>query len=201
MEPQFGSLWIDLLIVAICGLAGGFGLGLLQENGFEVPRVRKVTEKKDEVEKKTTYYFDLGFLADMLVGALAGVIVYALNPPSSELQLIAVGLTAGLGGAGILKGYVQAQKSQELSGVAQEALTMASMQAAMITAQGWATPPAAPAGEGAERGLARELEEAMAGEDITLPAFEPQANIPVYAQQARIDILQQRVDELTRKAR
>ena len=178
MTTQFGSLWLDLLAAALAGLAGGFGLGLLQESGVELPRVRRKTETAGETEVTVTHYFDFGFLADMLVGSIAALIVYALNTPASQLQLLGVGLTAGLGGAGILKGYVQAQRNQELSGLAQEALTLARMESG-------AAPVPAPGAGGGE------------GEPVDLRVAEP----PVRVQQQRIEVIQQRVDELTKKAR
>jgi hypothetical protein len=176
MESIFSTLWIDLLVVAVCGLSGGFGLGLLQESGIELPRTRKKTELRNGQEVTVSTYFDMGFLADMLVGALAALIVYALNQPSTALQLIAIGITAGLGGAGILKGYIQSQRNQELAGIAQEALTLAGLQT-----------EAPPPGE-VSRGPVREAGGAYPAEAHSLP-------------EQRVEALQQRMDELTRRAR
>jgi hypothetical protein len=52
-------------------------------------------------------FADLGFISDVLIGALAAVITYALNPPTGILQLIASATTAGIGGSAILKGYIK----------------------------------------------------------------------------------------------
>nr|MBN1229824.1 DUF4257 domain-containing protein [Anaerolineae bacterium] len=172
IEPLMDTIWLDLLIAALFGLAGGFGLGLLQENGIELPRTCKKIVKQEGEENKVTFYLDLGFLADMLVGALAALVLYALNQPGNILQLIAVAVTSGLGGAGILKGYVQAQRNQELGSVAQEAINIANMQAA-----------APPVPEGGTRGP---VEDVGGG--------QPHA-------QERLDELQGMVDEMTRRGR
>lgn len=123
MTPLFGSVIADVLIVTACGLLGGFGLGLLHENGIELPRRRSVIGEDDQ----PTAYLDFGFLADVFVGAMAAVIVYALNPSAEPMQLIGTSLVSGLGGAGILKGYVEARRNQALTRIADEALDIASV--------------------------------------------------------------------------
>ena len=121
MEPMFGGIVADILIFGLCGLLGGFGLGLLHESGIELPRRRR----KREDDNSETYYLDFGFLADMFIGALAAVVTYALNPPATSTQLIGASLVAGLGGAGILKGYIEARRNQALTQIANEALDLA----------------------------------------------------------------------------
>lgn len=125
MEPLLGSLGLDIVVVVACGLLGGFGLGLLHENGIELPHRRSMLEDNNATP---TPYLDFGFLADMFTGALAALIVYALNPPASGTQLIGTALVSGLGGAGILKGYVEARNNQVLAQIADEALDLASEQ-------------------------------------------------------------------------
>ncbi len=121
MEPMFMSIAMDIAIAGLCGLLGGFGLGLLHENGIELPRRRR----KLEDDNSQTAYFDFGFLADMFIGGLAAVVVYALNPPATGTQLIGTSLVSGLGGAGILKGYIEARRNQALTHIANEALDLA----------------------------------------------------------------------------
>jgi hypothetical protein len=98
MEIVLGALWKDLLLAAVLGAVGGLGLGLLQEKGLEMPHWYTETG---------VHFADLGFISDLLIGALAAVIVYALNPPSGMLQLISSAITAGIGGSAILKGYIK----------------------------------------------------------------------------------------------
>lgn|SRR5574341_1034255 len=170
MQVLFGSLWADLVAAVLSGLIGGLGLGFLQEHGIEVPRRRSKVETVGGTQSSVTYYLDLGFLADMGVGAIAAVIIYALNTPNSQLQLIGVGLTSGLGGAGILKGFVQARRNQELSGIAREAVALASVQM-----------PDEPS-------------------PLPIRGDEPPLGpSPLQAQyKQRVDMLQQRIDDLTR---
>jgi hypothetical protein len=122
MQPLFSSLVVDVLYAAICGLLGGFGLGLLQDKGIEIPRRRTALEEGDTTP---TAYLDFGFAADMFIGALAASIVYALNPPANQIQLIGTSLIAGLGGAGILKGYVEGRRSDQLNNIANEVMGIA----------------------------------------------------------------------------
>jgi hypothetical protein len=100
MELVLGMLWKDLILAAVLGAVGGVGLGLLQEKGFEMPHWYRETETG-------VSFADLGFISDVLIGALAAVITFALNPPAGILQLISSAITAGIGGSAILKGYIK----------------------------------------------------------------------------------------------
>ena len=82
MELVLGTLWKDLLLAAALGAVGGMGLGLLQEKGLEMPHWHNETGVN---------FADLGFISDIFIGALAAVIVYALNPPAGMLQLVSSG--------------------------------------------------------------------------------------------------------------
>jgi hypothetical protein len=104
MDPVFASLSMDLMVAAGLGAVGGLGLALLQEKGLEMPHWYKETGVN---------FADLGFIADILIGALAAVITYALNPPTGTLQLVAAGVTAGIGGSAILKGYIKGTVARE----------------------------------------------------------------------------------------
>jgi hypothetical protein len=92
-----GILW-----AAILGAVGGFALGLLQDSGLEFP---------DLVSGKNGRFLKLGFLAPVAVGALAAVISYLLSLPKDLPQFIVLAITSGLGGSGILKGYVNGKKA------------------------------------------------------------------------------------------
>ena len=60
MELVLGTLWKDLLLAGALGGVGGIGLGLLQEKGLEMPHWHKETGVN---------FADLGFIADILIGA------------------------------------------------------------------------------------------------------------------------------------
>ena len=98
MEIVLGMLWKDLLLAVVLGAVGGLGLGLLQEKGLEMPHWYTETGVN---------FADLGFISDVLIGALAAIITYAVNPPAGVLQLISSAITAGIGGSAILKGYIK----------------------------------------------------------------------------------------------
>jgi hypothetical protein len=106
MEPVFTTLWKDLVIAALLGAMGGFGLGLLQEKGIEMPHWYKETGVS---------FVDFGFISDVIIGAMAAVITYALNPPAGLLNLLAVTIAAGIGGSAILKGYIKSTAVRELT--------------------------------------------------------------------------------------
>jgi hypothetical protein len=65
MDLVLGTLWKDLLLAAALGAVGGMGLSLLQEKGLEMPHWHTDTGVN---------FADLGFIADVLIGALAAVI-------------------------------------------------------------------------------------------------------------------------------
>jgi hypothetical protein len=100
----FSSLVVDFAFAALFGILGGFVLGLLQDKGLEMPHFNK--------ESGVTF-IDAGFLADVLVGAAAGALTYALNPPAGQIQLFAATFTAGIGGSGILKAYIKGTAASE----------------------------------------------------------------------------------------
>jgi hypothetical protein len=82
---------------------GGVGYGLLQEKGLQIPRLYKDQKLR---------FLDLGFVASIVIGAIAAMITYAINHPDSIPQLIGTAVIAGIGGTGILKGYVNGQAAQ-----------------------------------------------------------------------------------------
>ena len=97
-----GQLWIDLMAAALFGGLGGFGLGLVQEKGLALPR---------PVHESGITFVNLGFIGDMLIGALSAVLMFALNAPGGLLEMIATTVPAGIGGSGVLKGYLEGTKA------------------------------------------------------------------------------------------
>ena len=110
MDPIFSTLWKDLLAAAGLGAVGGFGLSLLQEKGLEMPHWDKQTGVK---------FVDLGFIADVLIGALAAVIIYTLDKPKEMLKLLSIAITAGIGGSAILKGYIKGTAARKQASLAE----------------------------------------------------------------------------------
>ena len=110
MDPIFLTLWKDLLAAAAFGALGGFGLALLQEKGIEMPHWYKETG---------VHFADLGFIADILIGALAAAIIYTLDQPKEMLQLLSVAITAGIGGSAILKGYIKGTAARQHASLAE----------------------------------------------------------------------------------
>jgi hypothetical protein len=100
MDPQ--SLWLNLMTAALFGALGGFGLGLIQEKGLALPRL---------IRESGTTFANLGFIGDVLIGALAAILIYALNPPDNLLGMIATTIPAGIGGSGVFKGYLESSKA------------------------------------------------------------------------------------------
>jgi hypothetical protein len=96
------ALWVDLMAAALFGGLGGFGLGLVQEKGLALPR---------PVRESGVTFVNLGFLGDVLIGAVAAVLMYALNPPDSVPGMIATTIPAGIGGSGVFKGYLESARS------------------------------------------------------------------------------------------
>ena len=87
MDTVLATLWKDIIVAAGLGAVGGFGLSLLQEKGLEMPHWYKETG---------VHFADLGFIADILIGALAAVIIYTLDQPNEMLQLLSVAITAAI---------------------------------------------------------------------------------------------------------
>jgi hypothetical protein len=96
------TLWFDLMTAALFGALGGFGLGLVQEKGLALPR---------PIRASGVTFVNLGFIGDVLIGALAALLMYALNPPDDLLGMIAITIPAGIGGSGVFKGYLESSKA------------------------------------------------------------------------------------------
>jgi H+/Cl- antiporter ClcA len=102
----FGSPTTDYLYIIVLGIVGGFAFALLLERGIIFP-FRETT--KDGLKK-----WNFGFVADLIIGAIAAVVAYSFNPPDTIPQFIAIGITSGIGGKAILTGYIETKKSQRL---------------------------------------------------------------------------------------
>jgi hypothetical protein len=116
MNPLYGSLWNDLGWASVLGMVGGFAFGLLQEKGLAFPNL--------SADNGTTF-LNLGFIADILVGALAAVITYGVSQPSQQLSMILASLTAGIGGRAILKGYINGQVAGTHAQISDQSLRLA----------------------------------------------------------------------------
>ena len=113
---DFGMMWIDLGWASLFGALGGFGAGLLQDKGLEWPR---------QYRENNITYIKFGFFADILLGILAAIIVFTLNPPTGPAQLVASTIAAGIGGSAILKGYVNGKMADEQAKIAERYKQMA----------------------------------------------------------------------------
>jgi len=98
MTIDSGGIWWS----AILGAVGGFALGWLQDSGLEFPSL---------IWNQSPRFLKLGVVGPVGVGALAAVIAYLINLPKDFAPFIVLGLTSGLGGSGILKGYVNGKKA------------------------------------------------------------------------------------------
>ena len=104
MQSAFLSLAVDFAFVSLFGSLGGLVLALLQGKGLEMPHL---------IEASGTTFVDAGFLADIIIGAAAAAVTYAVNPPAGKVQLFATTFTAGIGGSGILKAYIKGTATRE----------------------------------------------------------------------------------------
>ena len=103
MEFVFGTWWWDLLLTLLLGAIGGFVLGLLNVNGLELPRHHQENGIK---------FYDLGFLADVVIGLVAAFLIYVLNRPIDKIHFIASAITSGIGGSAILRGFVEGTRAK-----------------------------------------------------------------------------------------
>jgi hypothetical protein len=102
--------WV-YLVVAGAGMVGGFALDLIQaKGGLRIPAPYKLTE-----DNKERRYFDMGFLADMLVGGVAALAVNGIDYGKvTELwQVIAISLVAGVAGGGLLLSFAKTLTAAE----------------------------------------------------------------------------------------
>jgi hypothetical protein len=99
------AFWITLLATIVSGALGGiaFELMVLQGN-IEMPH--KYTSQ--ETEEKfpyaiSRYLYDLGFVARIIIGALAAVAAWVVLSPQTAFSLLATAIVAGSAGTSILR--------------------------------------------------------------------------------------------------
>lgn len=95
-----GSISVTFLVAAVLGAVGGLASTLIAgTDSVHVPK------KKDG-------NIDLGFLSQLLVGAVAAMITVSASPPTTGwLGLVGVALTGGIGGPAVLLATVQRQRA------------------------------------------------------------------------------------------
>ena len=98
-DPLFGSLGVDLALAAALGAAGGLGLAVVQERSLEWP-ARQAARGEQPARVA------LGFISDLIVGAVAALVTYGVNPPSDAARFVSTLIVAGIGGTAILQSYV-----------------------------------------------------------------------------------------------
>jgi hypothetical protein len=104
--PVFGSFIKDFVGILVLGAVGAVIFALLMEKGLTLPY-----KVYDENGKVTMLNF--GFFADLIVGSVAAVLVYALNPPVSTLTFVVIGVISGIGGKAVLTSYIKSKESGE----------------------------------------------------------------------------------------
>jgi hypothetical protein len=104
--PVFGSLVKDFIGILALGAVGAIIFALFMEKGLTPPY--KVYDANGKVT-----LLNFGYFADLIVGGVAAVLVYALNPPVSTLTFVVIGIIAGIGGKAILTSYIKSKESGE----------------------------------------------------------------------------------------
>jgi hypothetical protein len=105
-----GDLVLALAIIALCGALGAFAADLVTDGG-----------RLDRWRSEPTGW-GLGFVAKMIVGAVAALILLTLNPPGgSWLTLIGTALSAGVGGEAILLAIVAGRRADRAEAEAKAA--------------------------------------------------------------------------------
>lgn len=98
-DPLFGSLGADLALAAALGAAGGLGLAVVQDRSLEWPA--RQAARGDQPARVV-----LGFISDLIVGAVAALVTYGVNPPSDAARFVSTLIVAGIGGTAILQSYI-----------------------------------------------------------------------------------------------
>lgn len=105
-----GSLLASLATIALCGAVGAFAADLVTDGG-RLDRWRADANG-----------WALGFLAKLVVGAVAALILQTLNPPGgSWLTLIGTALAAGVGGEALLLAIIAGRKADQAEAAARSA--------------------------------------------------------------------------------
>jgi hypothetical protein len=120
--PAGDSAWWGLLIIAGAGAVGGLFNALLSDNGFALPT-------RDE----RTGVLRIGFLGNVMIGALAGAVTWGLYGPAKDVVLYGPSGTgalvynislssligavlAGVGGARVITSEVDKRFLQKAAG-------------------------------------------------------------------------------------
>jgi hypothetical protein len=105
-----GDLLVSLATVALSGAIGAFAADLVTDGG------------RLERWRADASGWALGFLAKLIVGAVAALILLTLNPPGgSWLTLIGTALAAGVGGEALLLAIVAGRKADQAEAAAKSA--------------------------------------------------------------------------------
>lgn len=106
-RPIEGALdalfWRTLIIALVAGALGGmvYELIILQGN-IELPHCAKEGETSEKYPHAIVkHMYDLGIIARIFVGALAGVIILLVFSPSTILGLVAISVVAGSAGMAV----------------------------------------------------------------------------------------------------
>ncbi len=103
--PLFGSFFRDFAGIIFLGALGGIIFSLLMEKGLTFPFKVYDNDKLTRI--------DFGFLADVIVGGVTAAVIYALNPPASQMTFVVIGVLAGIGGKAVLTAFVKSRESEE----------------------------------------------------------------------------------------
>jgi hypothetical protein len=89
----------SVMYLVICGAAGGFIHTILNNSGeFTGPGFGW-----------DPFKIKFGSFSDIILGIAAAFVTYAVNPPSTQLQLVFLAFTSGIGASAILNAYTTAQ--------------------------------------------------------------------------------------------
>src|SRR5689334_5600093 len=100
----------SILLAIVLGAVGGFALDLVQDGGLQWPSAGEQDVAQLSVKAKV---LALGSMSNIIIGAIAALITYALNPPTAILPFIVLTLTSGIGGSAILKSYINAKQATD----------------------------------------------------------------------------------------
>jgi len=85
----------ELVVCFVFGVIGGFVLDLFTyRGGIEFPRKRSEKETAPGiVSGKLVTFLDLGFIADMIIGGVAAIVVLRFVSPTDSIQLLTTSVT------------------------------------------------------------------------------------------------------------
>ena len=105
--PEFYrlSFWLAILATVVAGALGGIVYELIILQGsLELPhKLTRAEITETPPYAIAEYMYDLGILARIIIGGLAGVIAFLVISPESGFQLLATALVAGSAGTSIFR--------------------------------------------------------------------------------------------------